>query len=219
MMSPRERIFASIRGGSSDRKPVFVWPNTDERSDVICVDVSQIGDAVDEDSNRAVLAIVDNPFIAAQSAGENLTAIARKDAEQGQARIEEYVADVAANLERAIGYGADGVLYRMGGVDPSENTPMEFGGLYLEHDRRLLESVYAAPFNMLLVAGPPDYLDFLEDLPAHALGWDPDDLRWSYPATRKIWPNAIAAEAPEADIFFTHSYDRVASWLTEQNYV
>ena len=208
-----------MRGGSSDRKPIIVGPVPDLRADVMLVDPTKIAEALGDGTDRAVLAIVGNPFFAAKLNGEDLTEVARKNSSEGQKRIESWVEKTQSALVTAIEGGADGVLYVLGGADPSLNSPMEFGGLYLEHDRALLAMIADAPFNVLMVNGPPDYLDFLEDLPAHALAWEPQDNRWNFNEARAIWPHAIAAEHPEADVLFTRAYDHVSQWLTEANYV
>ena len=54
---------------------------------------------------------------------------------------------------------------------PDSTTPMQYGGHFLEIDRRLLSS--DALFNVIFVQGPSEpYAVFVSDLPAQAFAWD-----------------------------------------------
>lgn len=77
----------------------------------------------------------------------------------------------AAAEERALALaeGAEGVLYVVEGACPAHTTPMQYGGNYLESDRRVLE---ALPVPVIVLArGREAYIDILAGLPCAALAW------------------------------------------------
>jgi hypothetical protein len=134
------------------------------------LEVSGVSQAVPD---TVVLVEVGNPFGAAMQDGVDLNAEFEKGPDLGGAAFEAYVSGTRSALAAALESGADGVLYRLFGAEPSLSTPMQFGGFYLEQERELLSAITDARFNVLYIEGGEGlYLDVVSDLPCHALGWD-----------------------------------------------
>src|SRR5690349_12089139 len=120
----------------------------------------------------AVLARVVSPLGRASS---DLVATLHEEVEKGAEEINRLEELTRQEIQSALASGADGVFYELEGAYPARTTPMEYGGHFLEVDRRLLTEIETATFNILFVCGEKEpYIDFVSDLPAHAFAWDPD---------------------------------------------
>lgn len=118
-----------------------------------------------------------NPFGLAQRDGIDLAAELRADPTQGESRLNDYASRCRTDLLRALAYAADGILYRLEGAHPAATTPMVYGGHFLEVDRELLTEIYPQTLVVVDVAGEQEpYLDFVGDLPAHAMTWEAADV-------------------------------------------
>lgn len=212
-MNARERLTAASRGGPTDRRAVLLWP-TDPRSDAAIVPVDEVGAALAEDADRAVLAHVLSPFGRALEDGFPLNDLLLADPDAGQRKLEGYVGETLQDLHTAVEFGADGVFYRLEGAHPGASTPMQYGGFYLERDRALLNEVAEARLNVLYVAGGPEpYLDFVADLPAHLFAWDIAASGVSPDAVRPMRKGALAAADAAADVLFAHQWSDLAPQL------
>ena len=72
-----------------------------------------------QQTRAAVLVEVDNPFGRALQEGIDLNAEFEKGPEEGDAAFGEYVTETRQALARALESGADGVLYRVFGAEPT----------------------------------------------------------------------------------------------------
>lgn len=208
-MTKRERLIAAARGGEVDRKPVVVWSaSPGHQADGICVAPTMVAEAVRSHAEQMILVEIMSPCGLGRRRGIPLTRLLREEPEEGRAafvRLRDYV---EAQIDRAFDEGADGIYYRLDGAYPAMNTPMEYGGFYLETDREFLERVQDAPVNLLHVEGQEDvYFDCVADLPAALFGWDRPKTGVSVAEMRTVRSGALAAEDPEADVLLVKHYD------------
>lgn len=154
------------------------------------IDAQQV---LQQAAEPAVLVEVVNPFGQALAAGVDLNGEFALAPEKGQEALEAYISGVRSSLMAALESGADGVLYRLFGAEPTLNSPMQFGGLYLERERELLSAIADARFNVIYLEGGEElYLDVVADLPAHAIAWDEKATDISASEARKAWKGALA---------------------------
>lgn len=114
--------------------------------------------------------------------------------------VEAISAEIAA-LE-----GTEGVIYLLEGIDPQHATPMEYGGLFLEWDRVLLELANSLlPTVLCVCAGEEAYLDFAADLPAGLFAWNDVVTGTRLGAMRSMRGGLLACTDPEADLVWTGS--------------
>ena len=204
-MDSRERLVAAVRGGPVDRAPWFAWsPQTSAASAIAfgkqwSPDAVVVRSAIDAEQvlaqlpEAAVLVEVGNPFGEALQGGVDLTAEFAKGPDAGSSAFLAYSEGVASSLQAALRCGADGVLYRLFGAEPSLSSPMQFGGFFLEQEKDLLSTVADARLNVLYVEGGEGvFLDVLADLPAQAFGWDEDRSNVSPAQVRKARKGALA---------------------------
>ena len=218
-MTPRERLTAVARGGAADRRPVVLFPGCqDERADATVVAPSDVASCLERSGEQAVLGHVVSPLGKAMRAGLALTRLLSDDLEAGARQLEELTEQTRSEMKEALDQGADGVFYELDGAYPSQTTPMEYGGHFLEVDRQLLEEVKGARFNVLYVCGDKDpYVDFVIDLPAHAFAWDTTS-GVEFAEVRRQRDGAIAGKHPKADLLLVESFEE-AEALTRQTEV
>ena len=204
-MTPRERLAAVAIGAQADRKPVVLRPGAaDDRADAIVVPAGTFGGAP---GGQAVLAQVLSPFARAISRGMKLTQLLHDDPAAGGDALAELTEEARAETARALESGADGVYYELDGAYPARTTPMQYGGFFLEVDRRLLAEIEPEGFNILFVKGDVEpYIDFVSDLPAQAFGWEVAS-GVSVESVREMRQGALAAADPHADVLLLESYD------------
>jgi len=203
-LDSRERLTAAARGGETDRLPWFAWqPATDATAaldhyrkwqpDALVVQSSQEVAELLAETSAAVLVEIDNPFGRAMQRGIDLNAEFDKGPSVGDAAFGGFVQETRLALASAIESGADGVLYRVFGAEPSLSTPMQFGGFYLEQERELLGEITDARFNVVFVEGGEEtYLDVVSDLPGNAFGWDEERNAVSASTVRAMHQGALA---------------------------
>lgn len=188
-----------------DRIPWFAWsPGTPAeiavdfyrrwQPDAVVVSSSEdVGEVMAAAPGVAVLVEVGNPFGAALMKAVDLNAEFEKGPQDGETAFGTYLDDTQRLLDGAMQSGADGVLYRLFGAEPSLSTPMQFGGLYLEHERELLAGIQQARVNIMYAEGGEGlYLDVISDLPAHALAWDEDRSLITPQQARTVRRGALA---------------------------
>ena len=121
----------------------------------------------------AVLSFVMSPLGRALNRDEDILSLLTKDPTKGAERLAALEDQTREEMTSSLDGGADGVFYFLDGASPSHSTPMEYGGHFLEIDRRLLQEFAHATFNLLYVSGKSEpYIDFVSDLPAHGFAWD-----------------------------------------------
>ena len=203
-MTPLERINAAIAGAPVDRKPTISWPVVDPSCDVAIWGLQEIPLPR---SSHMVLAPIANPFGRALAEGTNLSVCLREDLDAGQTLLERYAAEVTKEIESAIKEGADGIIYVVYGATPEMSTPMEFGGHFLEVDRKILESFRPAAKMAFIIGGEGAFLDFVSDLPTDIFAWDVHATGVAVGEVRAMRKGALAASDPQADILLTYPGD------------
>ena len=190
----------------------------DERADAIAVAPKEVARCLEKSDGQAVLGHVVSPLGKAMRTGVALTKILSDDLKAGARKLEELTEQARAEMREALEQGADGLFYELDGAYPSQTTPMEYGGHFLEVDRQLLEEVKGARFNVLYVCGDKDpYVDFVIDLPAHAFAWDTTS-GVEFEEVRRQRDGALAAKHPKADLLLVESFEE-AETLTRQTEV
>lgn len=180
-MTERERLIETIAGEEVTPKAVLHWPG---KPAVRLVEVA-------------------NPFGQALKDGCDLNALLAASVEEGQAKLESYRAKTTKEISRvAKGYG-DMVLYLLYGANEAWCTPMQYGGFYLEQDREILAAAQHAGIPVLLwvVGESGTYLDFVSDLPAHAIGWDTKAAGYPVAQMKAVRTGLVFAPDHAADIY------------------
>jgi hypothetical protein len=153
------------------------------------------------DGGSGVLVEVVNPFGRALLKGIDLNQELRNDPETGNNLLSELVQETRRDIASVLEAGASGILYRLHGASPAHCSPMQYGGFYLERDRELLGEAVERGFTLLFIVGDEEtYLDFVSDLPAHAIAWDVRRTGYSLNAMREMRTGAIAADDDSAEI-------------------
>ena len=203
-MTPRELLAAVANGEPADRKPVVLTPGaTDDRADAIVVPAASFAKG---GGKQAVLAQVLSPFARAISRGSELTQLLHDDPAAGGEVLAELTEETRAEMASALENGADGVYYELDGAYPTRTTPMQYGGFFLETDRKLLEEIETAGFNILFVKGDAEpYIDFVSDLPAQAFAWQAESV--TIEAVREMRQGPLAAAHPQAEVLLLDKYD------------
>ncbi len=207
-MTPRERLTAAARGGDVDRKPVITRQASPE-ADAVVVQM----DSVAERGDQVQLVSIDLPLARALREGVALSQILHDTPAEGEAILKRLEEECRAEMSRALETGADGICAEMKGAEPSQSSPMEYGGHYLEVDRRLLHEVAPARFNILYVHGAEPYLDFVSDLPAHAIAWDMKANDADLAEIRDMKAGPVAGNQPGADIYFVDNFEEARDWI------
>ena len=199
---------AAARGGEVDQRPVIVWPGADS---TVASDALVLDQMSPVDTDAAVLVTVDNPFA---SVGPRLSQRFMEDPSRASAQLDAATESTRRAIAAALEGGADGIVYRLYGARAKHSTPMEYGGIYLERDRELLEEIRDARLNVLFLVGDDDlYLDFVSDLPAHVLAWDADASGFTSAQVRALRDGAQASSDPNSEILLHHSGIHLAARL------
>ncbi len=120
------------------------------------------------------LALVVSPLGKAMRDGEQLLSLIESDPTAGAKRVSELEAETRKEMSDAIARGAIGIFYFLDGACPDTTTPMQYGGHFLEVDRRLMQEIEST-FNVVYVNGKTEpYIDFVSDLAATGFAWDID---------------------------------------------
>ncbi len=218
-MTPKERLVACCRGGITDAKPVIVWSESPGHvADGICVSQQGLADALATHPDQAVLAEVLSPFGRALRTQGRFLQLMHDDPSEGAKRLDALADETKRDLDQCLESGADGIFYRLDGAYPSAATPMEYGGHFLEVDRGLMEGIQEARVNLLWIEGEVDpFLDFVSDIPAHLFGWNVRQSGIAVSAVRAMRLGALCAADPDADVFFTTSFEDAAQLRESQS--
>ena len=212
-MTGRERLVAAAKGGEVDRKPViFTHANSPEADGIVRPACGE------GEEGQAQLWAVDSPFSRAMREGFDLNDALQSDPASGEQALNSYADEARKEMLEALEGGADGIFYRLDGAFPDASTPMEYGGHYLEMDRMLLSEIQEARFNLVWVEGDRElYLDFVSDLPAHALGWSMSQTGVGVDELRPMRHGALAGDTEEADIYVFDSATAARERLGARN--
>ncbi|MCW5943610.1 MAG: hypothetical protein KIS66_15370 [Fimbriimonadaceae bacterium] len=196
-MTSRERLTVALRGGEVDRRPVVSFAVG--AADAYVVSPGSLRSVVRR-QDEAILAEVPNPFGLAKAEGVDLNAVLAADPAAGSALLDRYATRVKATIGDSFSRGADGLFYRLAGACPAESSPMQYGGHHLEIDRELLGGLEGAACNIVYVEGEEPYLEFVSDLPAHALGWDVERSAAVPSEIRAMRGGALALASEDGDL-------------------
>lgn len=119
------------------------------------------------------LAVVSSPLTKALRRNLDILGMACTDPVAASAQIDVLESETRCEIAQAIAGGASGIAYVLDGASPATTTPMQYGGLFLESDRRLLGEASATHSNLIFVRGGDDpFIDVVSDLPAAAFAWE-----------------------------------------------
>ncbi len=132
----------------------------------------------------------------------------RDNPEGADESVIRHVEAVREDIKTAFAAKASGTVYWIEGASPSAFTPMQYGGLFLEQDRELLDFARSLGETVVFIADPQDaYIDFVCDLPGDLFGWDiangvePE-------AVRGLRSGRLLADHPDADVRLTGDLPR-----------
>lgn len=188
----------------------IVWSKSPgHQADVIVCDPGEVALAIETHPGQQVLAEIHSPLTRAIRRDSDLLETLDADPELGAERLEALVAESQSEITAALEAGASGIFYVLEGACPDHTTPMQYGGHFLELDRRLLESAAGADLNVLFCGGQEVYFDFLADLPTHAISWDNTRNDLPIQSARVMTRAKIALDHLEADLFLARSFDEI----------
>lgn len=160
------RLLEQIREGSLTEKVTVAAWDGHTCEDVIVCGLAQIQEAKRTCPASSVLAAVEGVAARFHRSNPLPTALDAPPSHL-QEQVDSAVTSCKNDLQTAQERGADGVSYLVFGADPDHATPMQYGGLFLEHDREVLDRAKSKGFVEAMIA-PADetYYDFLTDLPS-----------------------------------------------------
>lgn len=204
-MTGREKLIAASRGGEVESKPTLAWFNSAkpglEADGWILASSSQIPQARESAGDGCLLVAVKSPFGWAKEEGLDLMSALHANPVSGDEELSRLRDKTRMEIRHALDQGADGICYILVGAEPTQTTPMQYGGFLLELDREILQEFAGAVFNAVWVQGDKElYLEFVADLPCHALGWDCQTTGIHTNAIRPYREGAFFGDSPESDI-------------------
>ncbi len=204
-MTGREKLVAASRGGEVDSKPSLAWLGGGElqlKADGWIVDSAEDVSAARKASTDAcVLVAVKSPFGWSKAENLDLMSALNESPTAGGEELSRLADKSREEIRQAMDQGADGICYMLAGAEPSQTTPMQYGGFLLELDREILEEFSGAVFNAVWVQGESEpYLEFVADLPCHALGWNSSATGIHTDSIRPYRKGAFFGDSPESDI-------------------
>jgi uroporphyrinogen decarboxylase len=142
---------------------------------------------------------------------EQALAIARDDPGSLEHALEAVADTLAGYAREARRAGADGLFYATNVARQGLLTPAECRRFQRPWDRRVLDAVAGAPFNMLHVCGAAAHLDEFEDYPVHALSWAASESNPSLPEVRRRTGRAVVGGLPAKPLIATLMPDAIAA--------
>jgi len=151
----------------------------------------------------------DDQFVLAETLSpllrRNLQADWEASPQQGAEATEAEADTVIADIKHALASDVDAILYRLAGASPEWATPMEYGGRYLEEDRRILDACNGCPVVVEILGSEDLYLDCLSDLKFDAWTWEETTGNPAPDAARALKdvpfvPQAVFARKQEATV-------------------
>jgi hypothetical protein len=197
-----ERLTTAANGGDVDQKPEFKI-GLGDCADAHGVQLNELAALKAACPEAAALVRVASPLGRAMAKGIDIHTQLHDDPAEGAEVLDGLVSETRTAMTDALDQGADGICYEIEGASPEFCTPMQFGGHFLELDRELMEEISEAKFNMMWIKPKRDpYLDFVSDIPAHALAWDMNGSGRAPAEIRTLREGALAGDHPDADIRF-----------------
>lgn len=215
-MNSKERMQIIGRGGIPDVPGKMFLFGHSPQSDVWVVRESDTGFLMPEDAgNRLVLARVDNPFGLGMRRNADFRNMIKDDGVAARNFIDELSEEVEKTIESTLLAGqADGIAYMIYGAEPQLCTPMAYGGICLEADRRLLERIGKQHFiALMVVAGEGSYIDFLSDLPGNLFCWDAASTGVDVHSVRRLRHGALGCQLPEAEVLVAKEPGEMGPWV------
>lgn len=137
-----------------------------EFSSVLRVSMSEFG--------GADFGLVHSPISWAQQFGIDFFELAKSDAVHAGFEMERLVAEAQKIIQTA--QSSTGMVYRLAGADHQSLTPMQYGGLALQHDLALVSALPSELPRVVLLSGQGEfYLDLLASLECDAFLLPPGD--------------------------------------------
>lgn len=216
--SPRDRLRRAAVGKPTDRPPVVLHMGAFAKdADGFVFLPEGVDGALRAYPKQAVLSHVRSPFARALDEGMDLLGLLDENPSAGEAELERLEAEVRRDVARSIHAGADGIFYFLAGAHPGASTPMQYGGHFLEVDRSVLSAASGMRCNIVWVEAPAEpFLDFVSDLPCHALGWDVGAAEASPKSVRELRGGPVACAHPDADIYLVDRYPVAMPWLASR---
>ena len=143
---------------------------------------------------------IDGPFRRAEKAGIPILELYVKDVASGEEVLAELVSETRHDIFRSNGP----IVYVLSGPEPAKCTPMQYGGLFLEKDRELLQFAQEHGQQnevwLHVDAGEGAYLDFVSDLPADVFAWDAKKTGVSLAEMRKLRAGKLCTNEKGTDV-------------------
>lgn len=115
-------------------------------------------------------------------------------------KLDQITQEIRAEAEAHLAQ-ADGIVYFISGANPNSFSPMQYGGLFLERDRAILNEFSQARLNLVYVDDQLEpYLDFVSDLPGHLFAFRSEacsDLK----EIKQMRGGPIACNSEDADVY------------------
>lgn len=145
--------------------------------------------------------VVHNPLFRSVQKGLDLGSLAESNPSEADDVLSQLVQSAISEVDHAVEHGCLGILYNLFGASPEHSTPMQYGGLFLERDREILNYAESRVCTLIHVApNPESYLDFVSDLPGDLFAWDDEITGVSAESMRKFRSGALATFGPGGDI-------------------
>ena len=127
---------------------------------------------------------------------EQAMAIAREEPEALDHALAALTETLAAYAKLAVRSGADGLFYATNVARRGLLSPAECRRLQRPWDRRVLDAVADAPFNVLHVCGAAIHFEEFADYPFHALSWAASEQNVSLAEARRRTGRAVIGGLP-----------------------
>ncbi|MGH2457796.1 MAG: uroporphyrinogen decarboxylase family protein [Chloroflexota bacterium] len=127
------------------------------------------------------------------------------------AGLEAIASTYAALSRRYLELGADGIFYASKWVGPQMLTRDEHARFARPFDRRILDPISGAPFNVLHLCGEEIYFGDFRDYPAAAVNWALGDGNPSFAEARRLTDKALLGGVSAKPEFADLAPDEIAS--------
>jgi hypothetical protein len=215
-MTSRENLIALSRGSQElTSRPILNWPVAGEGDFVIANSATELVAILDPDKINLIQVL--NPFGLSIERGVNLNDLHDQSIEKGSDALSELSETIIQQIQAGIDAGADGVFYVLRGARGAFCTPMQYGGLYLELDREILNHFESTLMNVIYVDGNDDlYIDFVSDLPAHVFAWDSELSTFDSDYVRTFRNGSQASADSQSEVQLIPGVVSIADFLQKE---
>jgi hypothetical protein len=134
-----------------------------------------------------------SPFAIAESRGIDLPATIRSDSVSAAALINELASETESIIGSISSSGFDGTFYRLTGAEPAKLSPMQYGGLFFEHDWNLISAARKTGLVVVFAdVGEDAYFDVIASLPCTVLAYDAAKSKISGADLRRVTSALLA---------------------------